>query len=88
MSKAIMDGLRTRDLLPSPDHRLYSLRHSFEKRMLEAGLDYGLRCLLTGHENSRPKYGDGLSMAYRREELMKMVHPLIDRFADSIPCVS
>jgi len=85
MSKAIMDGLRARDLLPSTDHRLYSLRHSFEKRMLEAGLDYGLRCLLMGHKNSRPSYGDGGSMAYRRDQLMKIVHPVSDAFCRSLP---
>lgn len=85
MSKAIMDGLRARDLLPSPDHRLYSLRHSFEKRMLEAGLDYGLRCLLMGHENSRPTYGDGGSMEYRRDELLKITHLVSAKFAAELP---
>lgn len=85
MSKAIMDGLRARDLLPTPDHRLYSLRHSFEKRMLEAGLDYGLRCLLMGHKNSRPSYGDGGSMTYRRNELLKIAHPICAQFVAQLP---
>jgi len=35
--------------------------------MLEAGLDYGLRCTLMGHRNPRPKYGDGGSLKYRRK---------------------
>ncbi len=87
MSKAIMDGLRVRGLQVTPDHRLYSLRHSFEKRMLEAGLDYGLRCLLMGHKNSRPNYGDGGSMAYRRDELSKIAHPISDRFVQALPKV-
>jgi len=87
MSKAIMDGLRVRGLQITPDHRLYSLRHSFEKRMLEAGLDYGLRCLLMGHKNSRPNYGDGGSMAYRRDELLKIAHPISDRFVQALPAV-
>jgi len=85
MSKAIMDGLRVRGLQATPDHRLYSLRHSFEKRMLEAGLDYGLRCLLMGHKNSRPSYGDGGSMAYRRDELMKIAHPISQAFKARLP---
>lgn len=85
MSKAIMDGLRVRGLQPTPDHRLYSLRHSFEKRMLEAGLDYGLRCLLMGHKNSRPSYGDGGSLEYRKSQLLKIVHPISQKFRDMLP---
>jgi integrase len=87
MSKAIMDALRVRGLQATPDHRLYSLRHSFEKRMLEAGLDYGLRCLLMGHKNSRPSYGDGGSMVYRRDELLKIAHPICDQFIEALPLV-
>lgn len=74
-SANMMKAFRTRDLFPSKDHVIYSLRHSFEKRMQEANIDYGLRCLLMGHANSRPAYGDGGSLAYRRDELMKIVHP-------------
>jgi integrase len=85
LSKAIMDGLRVRGLQPTPDYRLYSLRHSFEKRMLEAGLDYGLRCLLMGHKNSRPSYGDGGSLAYRRDELLKIAHPICESFVNELP---
>ncbi|WP_017932542.1 site-specific integrase [Robiginitomaculum antarcticum] len=84
MSKAIMDGLRVRGLQVTPDHRLYSLRHSFEKRMLEAGLDYGLQCLLVGHKNSRPSYGDGGSMKYRRDEFLKIVHPIPSAFCENL----
>lgn len=48
--------------------------------MLEAGLDYGLRCLLMGHKNSRPSYGDGGSLEYRRSEILKIVHPISQEF--------
>lgn len=87
MSKAIMYALRVRGLQATPDHRLYSLRHSFEKRMLEAGLDYGIRCLLMGHKNSRPSYGDGGSIAYRRNELLKIAHPICAQFVAQLPKV-
>ena len=40
VSANLMKAFRTRDLLPTPNHVIYSLRHFFEKRMLEAGLDY------------------------------------------------
>jgi len=53
--------------------------------MLEAGLDYGLRCTLMGHKNNRPQYGDGGSMDYRRKELMKIVHPVSAETIRSLP---
>lgn len=74
-SANIMKAFRNRNLFPTPDHKVYSLRHSFEKRMQEANIDYALRCLLMGHKNTRPAYGDGGSLSYRREELLKIVHP-------------
>ena len=76
LSALLLKAFRSRDLLPTEDHRIYSLRHSFEKRMLEAGLDYGLRCTLMGHHNNRPSYGDGGSLEYRRNELAKIVFPV------------
>lgn len=79
-----MKAFRARDLFPTENHRIYSLRHSFEKRMLEAGLDYGLRCLLMGHKNSRPSYGDGGSMSYRRNELLKIAHPMPEGFVEGL----
>ena len=53
--------------------------------MLEAGLDFGLRCTLMGHRNPRPEYGDGGSLAYRRDELLKIAHPVSDALLQSYP---
>ncbi len=78
LSKSLMKAFRQRDLFPSERHAIYSFRHSFEKRMQEAGLDYGLRCLLMGHDTKRPAYGDGGSLKYRQSELLKVVHPFPD----------
>jgi len=75
VSANLMKAFRKRDLLPSSDHVIYSFRHAFEKRMLEAGLDTELRCTLMGHKINRPAYGDGGSMEYRRDELLKITHP-------------
>jgi len=75
LSASLMKAFKSRGLFPTPNHRIYSFRHSFEKRMLEASIDYGLRCLLMGHKNTRPNYGDGGSLGYRRDQLMKIVHP-------------
>ena len=53
----------------------YGASGTFFKRMQEANIDYGLRCLLMGHKTTRPVYGDGGSLEYRRDELLKIVHP-------------
>ena len=78
LSAILMKALRSRDLLPTANHKVYSIRHSFEKRMLEGGLDYGLRCKLMGHKNDRPEYGDGGSLDYRRSEMLKIAFPYDD----------
>jgi len=75
VSANLMKAFRQRDLFPTPEHIIYSFRHAFEKRMQEANIDYGLRCTLMGHKTDRPAYGDGGSLSYRRDELMKIVHP-------------
>ena len=54
LSSSLTKAFKVRGLIPSSQHRIYSFRHSFEKRMLEAGIDYGLRCTLMGHRNPRP----------------------------------
>lgn len=74
-SANMMKNFRNRGLLESPDHKIYSFRHAFEKRMQEANIDYGLRCLLMGHKTTRPVYGDGGSLSYRKDELLKIAHP-------------
>ncbi|MEM8988331.1 MAG: DUF6538 domain-containing protein [Pseudomonadota bacterium] len=79
-SAAANKALRTRGLLPTKKHVIYSFRHSIEKRMQEANLDYALRCLVMGHNDDRPKYGDGGSLAYRKRELMRIAHAVPDDF--------
>jgi len=76
VSANLIKAFRQRDLLPTKNHVIYSLRHSFEKRMLEANLDYALRCTLMGHKNDRPAYGEGGSMEYRRDEIKKIAYPV------------
>lgn len=78
VSANLMKAFRTKGLLETPAHKIYSLRHSFEKRMQEANIDYQLRCALMGHKNTRPKYGDGGELSYRRNELLKIVLPYTD----------
>ena len=85
LSQTLLKAFNNRGLLPSSNHRIYSFRHSFESRMLEAGLDFGLRCTLMGHRNPRPEYGDGGSLKYRRDEMLKLVHPVREELLKSYP---
>jgi len=71
LSQTLMKRFKAEGLFETSDHRIYSIRHAFEKRMLEADIDYGLRCILMGHHNTRPSYGDGGSLEYRREQMAK-----------------
>jgi integrase len=74
-SANMMKAFRSRGFFPTDQHVIYSFRHAFEKRMQEANIDYGLRCLLMGHRTNRHVYGDGGSLSYRRQELLKIAHP-------------
>ncbi len=75
---------RAHDLFPTEDHVIYSFRHSFEKRMTEAGLDTELRMRLMGHAIDRPEYGDGGSLEYRRNELLKIALPFEAHLFDDL----
>lgn len=75
LSPYLLKALRAHELMPTEQHVIYSFRHSFERRMLEASIDYGLRCRLMGHAVERPEYGGGGSMAFRRDQLLKIAHP-------------
>ncbi|MES0096273.1 DUF6538 domain-containing protein [Mesorhizobium sp. M0019] len=66
---------KTHKLFPTPKHKIYSLRHSFEDRMKEAGIDSELRKILMGHTIERVEYGTGGSLQWRRDELKKIALP-------------
>lgn len=72
---AINKYLRENKLVPTPKHTLYSLRHSFEDRMKEAGIDGEMREIFFGHRRSRQEYGSGGALEWRRSLLERMVLP-------------
>jgi integrase len=72
MSAALNKFFRENKLFPTPDHKIYSFRHTFEDRLKEAGIDDELRRLLMGHAIDRPKYGSGGSLEWRQSELRKI----------------
>ena len=83
-SAAANKAFRSRGLFPTPDHKIYSFRHSMEKRMLEAGIDYGLRCTLMGHKNDRPSYGANARCQQSTRESATASHPFDPPFHASV----
>lgn len=69
VSDTINKFLKENGLRETPDHVLYSLRHSFEDRMIEAGVDERIRRDLFGHTLNRERYGKGATL----EHLHKVV---------------
>lgn len=72
LSGTINKYLRENQLLETPNHTVYSLRHMFEDRMKDGRLDTELRMMLMGHSIDRPDYGEGGSMKWKHEELSKI----------------
>lgn len=64
LSKAVSDFMTARGLRETPAHSLYSLRHSFEDRMLKAGVDERIRRDLMGHRLTRERYGEGADLEH------------------------
>ncbi|UVC11197.1 tyrosine-type recombinase/integrase [Rhizobium sp. TH2] len=69
LSATVNKFLRQHGLLETEDHVLYSLRHTFEDRMLAAGIDERIRRDLFGHSLGRERYGEGATLAHKRDVL-------------------
>jgi integrase len=67
LSAVVNKFLRTNGLLETQRHSFYSLRHSFEDRMLAAGIDDRIRRDLFGHRLDRERYGKGASLEHMAE---------------------
>ena len=68
LSATVNKYLRTHGLLETPDHSMYSLRHSFEDRMLAAGIDERIRRDCLGHRLTRERYGQGATLEMMRDQ--------------------
>lgn len=75
LSATLNKFLAENELLETDRHVVYSLRHSFEDRMKDAGLSDELRRILMGHALDRAEYGSGGALDWRRRELKKIVLP-------------
>lgn len=72
LTTAINKFLRDNDLMPSENHSLYSLRHSFQDRILSVDTPDRLQAELMGHRFQRPKYGKGGTLEHKLEYLNKV----------------
>lgn len=71
-TNAISKFLRENNLLPSMRHTVYSLRHSFQDRILSVNAPDRVQAELMGHKFTRPKYGNGASLEQKREWMDKI----------------
>jgi integrase len=69
LSATVNKFLRTNGLLETNDHSMYSLRHSFEDRMLAAGIDERVRRDVFGHSLNSERYGHGAKLKLVRDLL-------------------
>lgn len=72
LSATVNKYLSENGLLQSDKHSFYSLRHSFEDRMLAAGVDERIRRDLMGHALQRMRYGDGAAMKHLQDVVAKI----------------
>lgn len=72
ISDTVNKFMRENGLLETPSHTLYGLRHSFEDRMLAAGIDERIRRDLFGHALGRQRYGEGASLAHKLKLLQSI----------------
>lgn len=72
ISSAINKYFRENVILPSLDHSLYSLRHSFEDRLTAVEPPDKVQAALMGHKYHRPRYGKGPSLEQKKLWLDKI----------------
>jgi integrase len=62
LSATLMKHFKKQKLLPTPQHSVYSFRHSFKDRLKDAEAPEELIDELMGHTTTKPKYGDGYGL--------------------------
>lgn len=72
LSAIVNKVMSNNKLLPTPDHSLYSLRHTFEDRLTAVEAPGKVIASLMGHKWIRPKYGSGPSLEQKRDWLQKI----------------
>ncbi|MRX52294.1 integrase [Paracoccus sp. S-4012] len=71
LSNTINKFMAENGLRETPDHTLYSIRHSFESRMIKADFPERLKADLMGHRLQRERYGE-VPLVHMRDWLLKI----------------
>jgi integrase len=71
LSATVNKYLRENGLAETERHTLYSLRHSFEDRLLRARVDERVRRDILGHALGRERYGEGGGPAFLLGEIQR-----------------
>lgn len=72
LSALVNDYLELHGLLPTDDHSLYSLRHTFEDRLTAVEAPEKVIATLMGHKWHRPKYGAGPTLEQKLRWLKRI----------------
>jgi len=72
LSAVLGKFLKENNLLPTNKHTVYSLRHSFQDRLLSVNAPDRVQADLMGHKFSRQAYGNGSSLEQKFEWLEKV----------------
>lgn len=72
LSNLLNKYLRNKGLLPTEQHSVYSLRHSFQDRLLSVNAPDRVQADINGHKFNRPLYGEGASLEHKQDWLLKI----------------
>lgn len=72
LSATVNKYFKEHGLKETPHHTMYSLRHSFEERLLAADVDERIRADLMGHGIKRERYGQGATLEHQARILAKI----------------
>lgn len=72
LSGLISKYLREHNLMPTRKHTVYSLRHSFQDRLLAVNTPDRIQADLMGHKFNRPRYGEGATLQHKLEWMKKV----------------
>lgn len=72
LSSTLNKYLSENNLLPSENHSVYSLRHSFQDRLLAVNAPDRVQADLMGHKFNRQAYGKGASLLQKNEWLQSI----------------
>jgi integrase len=69
LSATLQKHFKSRGLLPSDRHSIYSLRHTFKDRLKSVESPEELIDEMMGHTTAKPKYGDGYGLKLKLKYL-------------------